>query len=1353
MGGFPLAVVWGVTVLTNEKPQSDPTPATTVPDASRVAALLRQASDKLRTAREEATEPIAVVGMGCRFPGANSISEYWDLLSEGRSGISQVPTDRWDSTSFTANGTKQVGKITSDRAGFIRQVDQFDGQFFGISDREAASLDPQHRLLMEVAWETLEQAGVDPDSYAAKAAGVFLGICSSDYLQLLSERGPEEIDAYLGTGNAHSAAAGRLSYFLKWQGPSVAVDTACSSSLTAVHYAVQSLRTRDCEVALAGGVNLILSPELSINLSQAGMLSPRGECSSFTRAADGFVRGEGCGMVLLKRLSKAVADGDRVCCVLRGTAVNQDGRSNGLTAPNGPSQQTVIQKALKASGLKPADIDYLEAHGTGTELGDPTEMGALGAVFGTEREQPLQVGSAKANIGHLEGAAGIAGLIKTCLSLRHEQIPPHPAFDPKSQGPNGPSDHIDWSQPIAIPHTLSPWSQKEQQVRRAGVSSFGFGGTNAHVVVEAAPSIKAVAPEVASPRWVTLSAKSPRALKQIAASYTEGFSTATLEQIAYAANIGRASHSHRLACAADDVTQLQESLTDWLDNRPTEGELHESVVTRDVETGWLFGGQGSCRAGMGHELYQRFETFRTAWDACDVVLAEHWHRPLSEICWDNPDRWLAGVDSQLALVSWQISLAEMWTAWAGPPQWVLGHSLGEFAAAVTAGILSREDALRIVCRRAELVDSLKVQGAMLAVMSPAEELEPLLTQQLSLASLNGPRQTVVSGSEQEISQLQARLAETRVRCQRLSTSHAFHSPIVQPIVGPLSEACRGVEMRPPKLGYLSTLTGEPISEALPADYWARQLREPVQFAQALSYAASETPRLELSPTPVLRGLAKGTELKADTSPAAGWRSGEEVQIAEGTAAKLWTAGVSIDFKQIHPKQTLSATLPTYPWQRRRHWFDSKSLETPKQDTSRPTGELVHPLLGTKLDLASEVTVFETNLVLQSWLADHQLRGEPTLPAVAYAEMALAAGVDNDSTKVWHVADLELQRPISWPTDAASCRAQTVVASDQADTLRVTFQHRTPQGWVRAAACKVSASVINSIELPAFDRTQLAERDVASHYDKCASAGLQYGPAFRGLTQLTGTNGKSVAMISLPSNLNHEGYHLHPAMADAALQTIAAAMPPAWVDGWVPKQIGQVQLATGANLSGTLEVIVQIEGLTDIGSPPRELTANIWIVTELGEPFATLSGVQILRLPGGKKPVSEASDVTNSAQSVQEGEARTSLADLRAASGAERSKLLLQEVRRHLAAVMDMPIEELQPAQPLDALGLDSLMAFELRDELQESLGTEIPMDVFLQRMNLRELAELIQQQFEAALAAGDVTADDTSSENWVEGAL
>ncbi|MEM6798541.1 MAG: type I polyketide synthase, partial [Planctomycetota bacterium] len=1192
-------------------------PPNNEPPTAQIAAALQQARAKLKEARERPSEPLAIVGVGCRFPGAPDSAAYWRLLASGATGISTVPADRWDAASYRANEPKQAGKITSDRAGFIDNADRFDASFFGISTREAASLDPQHRLLFEVAWETLENAGMNPDRLRGERCGVFVGACSNDYLHLLTGRDSNEIDAYLGTGNAHSAAAGRLSYFLDWRGPAVAIDTACSSSLTAIHYAAQSLRAGECEVALAGGVNLMLSPELSINLSLSGMLSSFGLCRAFCFGGDGFVRGEGCGLVLLRRLGSALASGDRVLGVLRGTAVNQDGRSNGLTAPNGPAQQAVIRRALATSGLRPADIDYLEAHGTGTELGDPTEMGALGAVFapGRDPERPLMVGSAKTNLGHLEGAAGVAGLIKACLALHHQQLPPHPFFDPHDDGPNGPNPHIDWSLPVAIPNRLTPWPRSEGRVRRAGVSSFGFGGTNAHAILEEAPGEAVGSAKLSAggrplaaggdedgnedagrrTHWVTLSAKTPAALDALAERYADALpgqlADASLAEIAYAANTGRAAMAERLAVRADSRAQLAERL------RERGGSAHavRGAAPRAATAGWLFGGQGGCRPGMGRGLYQRFEAFREEWDACEAALKEHWPRSLKTLCWEEPER-LQAVDAQVALVAWQIALAALWRRWAGEPAWVAGHSLGELAAAVTAGVLDRDDALAIVCRRAALLDDLpqrgatQQRGAMLAVMAPAEEVEAALTGGLVVAAYNGPRQTVVSGAVEAIERF---AAESPLRSKRLATTHAFHSPLIEPAADALAEACGGVAMHAPRLGLLSTLTGQPLQEAPPADYWARQMRRPVRFAEALAHAPADAPKLELSPTPVLRALVDGA-----VEPAAGWRdandqagganshaggANDEADGAEAAAARLWVAGVAIDFRALHPPQRLAVALPNYPFQRQRHWFKPSKKKRGTADNG--AGQPPHPLLGRRVELAiggGDTLVFEADLAEQPWLEDHQLRGRPTLPATAVIEIAWAAGAVIDPDKRWRVEDLCLERPLAWDPEAEAVRVQTVLTRQPEGNHRVElFQHtpsrQTPSRHNDAAWRRTAHGLLTPEDrtnpppnaddlLKAFGEAELETRDPAQHYADCHQAGLQYGPAFQAITSLqarsakNGSPAKAKAHIKLQPNTPNKNYLIQPTITDAALQTIAQTIKQqkpntAWVPKTVRKAVG------------------------------------------------------------------------------------------------------------------------------------------------------------------------------------------------------
>ncbi len=1224
--------------------------------------------------------PLAIVGLGCRFPGASTVQDYWNALSQSVCSLGPAPTDRWP-LSPTQEQQAPVG-------GYLPAIDQFDPAFFGISPREAEQMDPQQRLLLEVAWETLESSGAVPPAMRGMPVGVFVGVSSGDYSRLQAELAAEA-DPYSAIGGSLAIIANRLSYTLDFRGPSLSIDTACSSSLVALHQAASAIRRGDCDMALAGGVSLIATNSPTESLSQSGMLSSLGLSRAFCLGGDGFVRGEGCGLVFLKRLEDALLVGDRVYCVLRGTAVNQDGRSNGLTAPNGPAQQAVIRQALQSSGLQPAEIDYVEAHGTGTELGDPTEMGALAAVFGGVRSRPLQVSSAKVNVGHLEGAAGIAGLIKTCLSLYHEQLPPHPLFDPQSDGPNGPSPHIDWSQPITIPTELTSWPREPGRVRRAGVSSFGFGGTNAHAIVEEAPAeaLASEAPTTSGPRWLTLSAKTPTALDALVKRYAAELPEGSLEAITYAANTGRASHAERLAVEGSS----REELLGRLRNAQPSRHVLRHRAARGLTAGWLFGGQGGCRAGMGRELYQRYPRFAQAWDACESIVQEQWPRSLSTICWESPAEYLPRVDAQVALVAWQLSLAELWLSWSGVPAWVLGHSLGEYAAAVTAGVLGREEALQMVCHRARLLDTLSDRGGMLAVMAPAEQVTSQLPADLSIAAENGPRQTVVSGSEAALERF---AADSGLRSKRLATSHAFHSALVDPVVEAFTQACAKITMRAPQIGWLSTLTGQAIEQPPEADYWARQMRQPVRLAAALSQAPSDGLRLELSPTPVLRALTEG-----EAPSAAGWREGEEAAVAEASAAMLWTRGLSIDYRALHPPQRLSVSLPSYPFERRRHWFKPgrpRRLSTPEK--------VVHPLLGVELDLAtSSGRVFQTDLADQRWLEDHQLLGQPTLPAVAYVELALAAGHQVDPQQSWQVADLQLERPLSWPAGSELVRVQTVVTAQQASTDSASshqvevYQH-TGERWLRTGQCRLEPCRLEPSDAQAswpspIDRS-LASHSVSAHYAACRAAGLDYGPAFQAITHLSGQPGHAIAQLQLPAECPPTGYLLPPPLLDAALQATAAALPNNWKNTWLPKSIKKAKLKIHAN-EKKLKARVTVKQPNElVVAAPDQLVIDVEVRNESDHVVGHLHDVELVALQSRSiktyfdvnwEPLpreQETSEPPVVATEAMAREIREVAPHIAKQTGADRHLALLRELESLSVAYADHAVSALDESQLL-----------------------------------------------------------------------
>jgi acyl transferase domain-containing protein len=896
--------------------------ATSTPDASplkRALVAIEKLQAKLEAVEREKTEPIAIIGIGCRFPGAGDVDAYWQLLREGVDAITVVPPDRWDADAYFDVDPGTPAKMVTRWGGFLTEVDRFDAEFFGLSPREASRMDPQQRLLLECAWEALERGGVAVEKLAGSRTGVFVGISQVDY-SLIQFEDRRKLDAYAGTGNALCVAANRISYLFDLRGPSVAMDTACSSSLVTTHLAVESLRRRECDLALAGGVNLILSPELSIIFSHAHMMAADGRCKTFDAAADGYVRGEGCGVLALKRLSDAQRDGDPIVAVIFGSAVNQDGRSNGLTAPNGLAQQAVIRDALRNAKLKPEQVTYIEAHGTGTILGDPIEMNSLAAVMAGRADKCL-VGSAKTNIGHLEAAAGVAGLIKAALQIQRGEVAPHLHLN--KVNPYIPIDEM----PLEIATGLRAWPA--DRPRLAGVSSFGFGGTNAHVVLGPAPE---AAREVAAGpdrtrHLLTLSAAGQPGLRALARRYAD-FAAAggdPLADLCYTANAGRSSLRTRAAVVAADLVEMRGKLIEL-----ASGELPPK--TRRGKVAFLFTGQGSQYRGMGRGLVETAPVFREAVDRCDAVLAGLLpHRLLSVLYGENPALIHDTTYTQPALFAVEYALAQLWQSWGIHPDYLLGHSIGEFVAAVVAGVFTLEDGLRLVAARGRLMGALPGGGAMAAVFAAPEQVMSHLDGEVGLAAVNGPKSVVISGRGEKVATVVARLEAAGLTVRPMTVSHAFHSPLMTPILDEFESIAARIPANPPGIPIVSNLTGKIHPAAPDARYWRRHLREAVQFNAGMQTLAEAGCRvfIEAGPHPTLIGMGKRCVAASEAlwlpsvRKPEGERDDDDWSTLLESLGQYWAAGYDVDWQAYDaPYARRKIVAPTYPFQRERHWNES-----------------------------------------------------------------------------------------------------------------------------------------------------------------------------------------------------------------------------------------------------------------------------------------------------------------------------------------------------------------------------------------------------------------------------------------------
>ncbi|MFE2763722.1 type I polyketide synthase [Streptomyces halstedii] len=874
------------------------------------------------------SEPIAIVGTGCRFPGGVTDAEsYWRMLADGVDAVGDIPGTRWDHEAFYDEEAGRPGKIYTRAGAFLDDIESFDHDFFGISKREALAMDPHQRLSLQVCWEALENAGRAPSGLAGSRTGVFMGAASWDYITA-QIRHPDDVSAYSSSGAAPSFVPARIAYLLDLRGPNLTIDTACSSSLLAVHQASQSLRLGECDMALAGGVNVVLSPMLMISQSQFGSVSRKGRAMAFSDSADGYVRGEGCGVVVLKRLSDAQRDGDRVLAVVRGGAVNQDGRSAGITAPNGAAQREVFRSALAAAGTAPERIGYIETHGTGTRLGDPIEAEALADVYGRPSGPEVYLGAAKTNFGHLEAAAGIAGLIKAALCLDRAEIPPNLHFTRLNS--NISFDGTTFQ----VPTRLTPWPETEGR-RAAAVSSFGLSGTNAHLILEQAPppAPPAAADDRRPASVLTLSARTESALSALAGRYAERLAqddTTPLADLCYSAGTGRSHFRHRLAAVGTGREEVAGRLAAF-----ARGETGTGLVQGEAdspEVVFLFTGQGAQRPGMARGLYDTQPTFRDAVDACAEILRPVLDRPLLSVLFpEDPDdtRINDTAYAQPATFAVEYAMARLWESWGVTPAAVIGHSLGECVAACVAGVMSLEDGLTFVAERARVIDAFSLPGTMAAVFASEEVVAAEIAAfpgQIAIAAANGPANTAISGERDAVEAVCAALAARGVEAKKLHIASAGHSPRMDPVLEPLRRAAEKMTFSAPRVPLVSNVTGTlwPWDQVPDADYWCRHLRGTVRFAdgvRTLREMGYHT-YVEVGPAPTLLGvvsdaLPPGHDdlLLPSLRP-----KQDEWEVLLPTVAELYAAGVPVDWDGFDGDYTRARTpLPTYPFDRVHCW--------------------------------------------------------------------------------------------------------------------------------------------------------------------------------------------------------------------------------------------------------------------------------------------------------------------------------------------------------------------------------------------------------------------------------------------------
>jgi 6-methylsalicylic acid synthase len=1224
---------------------------------------------------------IAVLGIGCRFPGgADSPDAYWELLREGRDASGPAPADRWRDYAERGPAYAAAMRRMVSRGSFLDEVAGFDAEFFGLSPREAELMDPQQRLAMETAWEALERAGVPPTALAGTDAGVYVGVCTGDYGHRLLEDLPG-IEAWTGIGAATCAVANRVSYALDLRGPSLAVDTACSASLVAVHLACQALRAGETDVALAGGVNLILSPGETLTLNAAGTLSPDGRSKSFDVAADGYGRGEGCAVVVLKRLADAVGDGDHVLATIRGSAVSQDGRTAGIMAPCGEAQEHVIRRALRQAGVEPGTVGYVEAHGTGTTIGDPLEATALAAVYGEGRPagRPCLIGSAKSNIGHLEGAAGIAGLVKTVLALDRGELPPSRLKEP--------TPAIDWAASgLRVVDTPTAWPYSAHP-RRAAVSAFGYGGTLAHVILEQAPRPRGPRsrPGQIPGRLYPVSAASRAALRQAAENLTAAGGL-SIADVGHTLALRRAHLRYRAVVVAREPAALSEGL-----RALSAGTPRDAVITGRVlaELGpgpvFVFSGHGSQWADMGRELLITEPAFAAVINELDPVFtAEIGFSPRKVLAGEE----LTGVDRvQTMIFAMQLGLVELWRGYGLRPHAVIGHSVGEIAAAVTAGALSRSDGARLVCRRSRLLRRVAGRGGMAMVQLPFDEAERRLAGRADVvaAIASSPGSTVVSGDPDSVDRVLAEWLDEGIPARRVASDVAFHGRQMDSLLDDLIAAAADLTPGVPGIRVYSTALDDPrAAPAFDGAYWAANLRRPVRLAGAIASAAADGYRtfVEISPHPVVTHSVLET-LSADgyedVFVGASLRRNRPTLLASVAAAHC--AGLGVDWRRLQPAGGLAA-LPTYPWQHRHHWRPP----SPPDVGGRGHDPDSHTLLGDGIDLAgTDVRLWRTSLddATRPYPGSHALEGAEIVPAAVLAATFFAASGSQA------LGDMSMSAPL------LTADRHDVQVIRQSVELRLAARSAAEPdaAWQMIATATVPTDVGKP---PASPARALRQEDPAVIRQRLAAVGVPDTGFEWTVEELLRGHG--------------------------ALRARVRCGPAAT---WAPALDAALSVAPGAfPADPLLRMVVHVDRLVTVDAPPDVVDIEVWLEPERADTvhvrMTDPAGAIVGWLSGLRYPVIDAP----AARDAEAGGPRPagSFAGL---DPAELRAVLIDEIGKQIAGEMRLAPADLSPHRPLVEQGLDSVLTVIVRRRLEQRFRCSLPTTLLWRQPTIAAVADHI----------------------------